>query len=111
MAWPMHQLVDRLVEFFPDFPSLQVVWFVARVACVLYLFLQRYWQEGRACRFHSSAVVANKARKVLIRKMVFFFQKVFELTVLLLMVFLCSSYLCGPSFLNVCTYTWRSLIH
>lgn len=41
------------------FPSLAVVCFVARVVCILSLFLLLYGQEGNACSFHSTAVLTN----------------------------------------------------
>lgn len=63
-----------------DFPSLSVVCFVARVACILYLFLLLYGQEGNAYSFHSSAVQTNEAQ----REMFFFFH-VFKFTGLFLM--------------------------
>lgn len=90
-AQPVHQVLRRLPgSSLTEFPSSGVVWFVARVVSILCQCLLLHWQEGRACRFHLSAVVTNEAQKELKRKMFFFFQ-VFRFTVLLLMPFLCYS--------------------
>lgn len=62
----MHQVLRRLPgSSLTEFPSLGVVWFVARVVSILCQCLLLHWQEGRACRFHLSAVMTNEAQKEL----------------------------------------------
>lgn len=74
----MHQLVNRLVGFFPNWFPIFTSCLVCCRSCLHIVFISpTVLARRRACRFHSSAVVRNEARKGLIRKMgvfSFFFQ-------------------------------------